>query len=163
MKEFLEQYASYNLWANERLLNAVLLLDLQQQTKNVASSFPSLYKTFLHIFYAENAWWQRVKLAEQVVAVNESLYPAMKDVAEGLTNQSKLWEDWVHKSTEAGLQHVFAYYSGKKEYFKNPVWKTLLHLFNHGTYHRGQIVTILHNLQVDKIPGTDFIVWSRRK
>ncbi|MGZ3851281.1 MAG: DinB family protein [Flavisolibacter sp.] len=39
----------------------------------------------------------------------------------------------------------------------------LLHAFNHGTYHRGQLVNMLRQLGVDKIPGTDFIAWSRRK
>jgi uncharacterized damage-inducible protein DinB len=39
----------------------------------------------------------------------------------------------------------------------------LLHLFNHGTYHRGQLVTMLRELGIEKIPPTDFIVWSRRK
>jgi uncharacterized damage-inducible protein DinB len=39
----------------------------------------------------------------------------------------------------------------------------LLHLFNHNTYHRGQLVTMLRQLGMDKIPATDFIVWSRKK
>ena len=39
----------------------------------------------------------------------------------------------------------------------------ILHAINHNTYHRGQIVTMLRQLGVEKIPATDFIVWSRRK
>jgi uncharacterized damage-inducible protein DinB len=39
----------------------------------------------------------------------------------------------------------------------------LLHLFNHGTYHRGQLVNQLRQLGIAKIPPTDFIIWSRKK
>ena len=142
MKEILEHYASYNLWANERLLNLVLTLDEKLQQQNVQSSFLNLHFTFLHIWDAESIWWQRMKLQERIVVPSENLNPSMKEVASGLISQSKQWEEWVHNATTASLDHVFAYYNSKKEYFKNPVWKSLLHLFNHGSYHRGQIVTI---------------------
>jgi uncharacterized damage-inducible protein DinB len=34
----------------------------------------------------------------------------------------------------------------------------LLHVFNHGTYHRGQLINILRQAGVEKVPETDFIV-----
>jgi len=49
MKEVFEQYAAYNLWANEKLLNVVLPLDEKLQQQTVESSFSSLHSTFLHI------------------------------------------------------------------------------------------------------------------
>jgi uncharacterized damage-inducible protein DinB len=163
MKEILQQYSSYNYWANERLLNLVLALDENLQKQIVPGSFPTLYATFLHIWDIESIWWQRIKLQERIIVPSESSKPDMKEVAEGLLNQSKQWEIWVHNTTEASLEHVVAYYNSKKEYFKNPVWKSLMHLFNHGTYHRGQVVTTLHNLNIIKIPNTDFIAWSRKR
>jgi uncharacterized damage-inducible protein DinB len=163
MKEILEQYSSYNYWANERLLKVVLTLKEGLQKQIVPGSFPTLYATFLHIWDVETIWWQRLKLFERIIIPSESSIPDMKEVAEGLLNQSKQWETWMHSATEASLEHVFAYYNSKKEYFKNAIWKSLMHVFNHGTYHRGQVVTILRNLNVIKIPNTDFIAWSRKK
>ncbi len=163
MKEILQQYASYNLWANERLLHLVLTLDESLQKQIVPGSFPTLYATFLHIWDVESIWWQRIKLQEHIIVPGESSNHDMREVADSLLNQSKQWETWVRSATEASLEHVFAYYNSKKEYFKNPVWKALIHLFNHGTYHRGQVVMILRNLNVIKIPNTDFIAWSRKK
>jgi uncharacterized damage-inducible protein DinB len=61
------------------------------------------------------------------------------------------------------LDHVFQYYNSKREYFKQPIFQMLLHVFNHGTYHRGQLVNMLRQLAVEKIPQTDFIVFSRTK
>lgn len=163
MKEILQQYASYNCWANERLLNLVLSLDENLQKQNAPSSFPSLYETILHIWDAESIWWQRMKLQERIFAPSDSFISTMTEVANGLLNQSRQWDEWVQNATPASLDHVFAYYNSKKEYFKNPVWKTLLHVFNHSSYHRGQAVTLLHELNIQKIPNTDFIGWTRRK
>ncbi len=84
-------------------------------------------------------------------------------IASGLISQSKQWEEWVDKNTEAGLAHVFAYQNSKREQFKQPLFQMLMHLFNHQTYHRGQIVTMLRLAGIEEIPATDFIVWSRKK
>jgi len=43
------------------------------------------------------------------------------------------------------------------------LFQILLHIFNHGTYHRGQLVTILQQLNIQNIPQTDFIVWTRKE
>lgn len=163
MKEILEQYAAYNLWANERLLKVVLGLDENLQQQVLSSSFPGLYVTFLHIWDTESIWWQRMKLHEQIVVPGKAFNPNMQEVSNGLLNQSKQWKEWVSTASEPQLEHVFAYYSKHKEYHKNPVWKTVVHLFNHGTYHRGQIVTMLHAVGVSKIPETDFMVFSTKK
>jgi uncharacterized damage-inducible protein DinB len=50
-----------------------------------------------------------------------------------------------------------------KAQFKQPTWQMLLHVFNHGTYHRGQLVNMLRQLGVSRIPATDFALWSRGK
>ena len=163
MKEILTDYAAYNLWANERLLKVVLGLDENTQQQVVASSFPGLYATFLHIWDAESIWWQRIKLHEQIIVPSKSFNPNMQEVANGLINQSKQWSEWVQHATVPQLEHVFAYLNMKQEYCKSPIWKTVLHVVNHGTYHRGQIVTLLHQVGVSKIPETDYFVWNRKK
>jgi len=163
MKELLQQYAVYNVWANQQMIEAILRLPGEQQTKQIASSFPSLHQTILHLWDAESMWWQRVKLQEVVTRPSENFRGNTRDAAAGLQHQDRLWENWVNNSTEAGLQHVFAYQNSKKEHFKQPMYQTLLHIFNHSSYHRGQIVTLFHQLGVAKIPNTDFIGWSRKK
>ena len=45
-----------------------------------------------------------------------------------------------------------SYTGTKKEQFKQPVCDVLLHVFNHGTYHRGQLVTMLRQLGASNIP-----------
>ncbi len=163
MKELLKQYAQFNTWANQKLADVILALPEEKQMAEVASSFPSLYKTVLHMWDAESIWWQRMKLHERMVVPSHNFNGSMKDLFNGLTQQDKLWEEWAVNATDRLLEHVFQYKSMKNEQFKQPLFQMLLHVFNHSTYHRGQLVTILRQLGVEKIPQTDFILWGRSK
>ena len=159
----LEQYASYNIWANQRLIEPILLLPEEMQIKEVPSSFPSLYATLMHMWDAESIWWQRLKMHEAITPPSVHFKGNTRDLSNALLHQNKLWESWLTNASDNALQHVFHYHNSKKEQFRQPTFQMFLHLFNHGTYHRGQLVTMLRYLGVQSIPATDFIVWSRRR
>ena len=163
MKELLSQTAAYNVWATQKLLEVINVLPEEKQKAELPSSFSSLYKTVLHMWDAESIWWQRMKMHERLIIPSENFNGSMQDVSNGLLAQSQLWKEWVDNASEMALEHVLQYYSTKKELFKNPVGQVALHVFNHGTYHRGQLVNMLRQLGVEKIPQTDFIIWTRKK
>jgi len=163
MKELFIQYAAYNSWANALLFATIGSLTEGQQKAELKSSFPSLYKTVLHMLDAESIWWQRIKLQERIEVPSQTFTGGMKDLITQSLQQNKQWHEWISNTNEHGFQHEFIYFNLKKERFKQPVYQMLLHLFNHGTYHRGQLVTVLRQLGIEKIPPTDFIVWSRKK
>lgn len=161
MKQLLQQYAAYNFWANKTLTGYISRLTETQISQEIVSSFPSLYKTAAHMMEVENVWWERLKLFEHPTPPGWFSGTA-DELFKKLLQLSAQWLDWVNNATEAKLTHVFAYQNTKKEHFKQPVYEVLLHLFNHQTYHRGQLVTLLRQLGADKIPPTDFIVFARK-
>ena len=163
MKELLKQYAAYNIWASQRILDVIIALPEEKQLTEVPSSFKSLYKTVLHMLDAENIWWQRMKMQERIILPSENFKGTLQELAGNLLQQSKQWEEWVASASDLSLEHVFQYYNNKKEHFKMPVYQMMHHVFNHGTYHRGQLINMLRQLGVEKLPQTDFIVWSRKK
>jgi uncharacterized damage-inducible protein DinB len=163
MKELLVQYAAYNLWANKSITDHILMLEPALHHQNVVSSFPTLHATVLHMWIAESAWWQRVKLLEKITIPAEAENPTMQDVVTGLLAQSALWEDWVKNTSEMMLMHVYSFQNSKKELYKQPVYETVMHVINHSTYHRGQLVTMMRTLAVNNIPQTDFAVFTRKK
>jgi uncharacterized damage-inducible protein DinB len=162
MKKLILPYASYNLWANGVLIDTIKGLTEEQYRQEVPSSFPGLFATLQHMWDAESIWWQRIKLMEQVRRPSEDFSGTFTDMTDSLMQQSKQWHEWVLNAQEHMLNHEFIYYNSRKEKFKQPVYQVLLHLFNHSTYHRGQLVTMLRQLEVTRIPPTDFIVWSRK-
>jgi uncharacterized damage-inducible protein DinB len=163
MKELLKLYASYNVWANQKLTELILSLSPEKHEEEINSSFSSLLKTVLHIWDAESMWWQRLKLQERILRPSEEFKGNMQEAIYSLLQQSRQWEEWVNSASDLSLDHVFQYQNTKREVFKQPVYQVLLHIFNHGTYHRGQLVTMLRQLGQTKIPQTDFVVWSRKK
>jgi uncharacterized damage-inducible protein DinB len=46
--------------------------------------------------------------------------------------------------------------------YANPLGELLRHVVNHGTYHRGQVATLLRQLDV-KPPQTDLILYYRER
>jgi len=112
---------------------------------------------------AESIWWQRMKLQERMIIPSESFSGNMKELSNHLLNQNRQWHKWIMNANEHQLQHVFHYQNSKREQFKQPIYQMILHVFNHGTYHRGQLVNILRQIGIEKVPQTDFIIWSRKK
>ena len=163
MKELLKQLAAYNVWATQRITDVILSLPEEKQKAEIASSFNSLHTTILHIWDAESIWWQRMKLHERFVRPSDNPKGSTRDVINGLLSQSKLWEAWLSNASELSLDHVFQYYNNKKEPVKMHIYQMISHVFNHRTYHRGQLITMRRQLGVEKLPGTDFVLWVRNK
>lgn len=49
----------------------------------------------------------------------------------------------------------------KGEPYSHPLWQMMQHLINHGTYHRGQVTTMLRQLGVKPV-ATDLIAFYRQ-
>lgn|SRR5690348_8907807 len=163
MKQLLQQYAAYNWWANKMLTSRIAQLPDEIINRETPSSFPSLFSTVVHLMDVESIWWQRLRLQEHVEWPGKNFTGSFNELCKELLKLSGQWHEWVANANESNLHHVFAYYNSQKEYFKQPVYEMLMHLFNHQTYHRGQLVTMLRENKIDKIPRTDFIVFSRRR
>ena len=161
MKALLQQLTAYNLWAHQKIITCMLLQDENIWHQQTPSSFDSLYKTVVHLWDAETVWWQRVKLQERIIVPSKNSTASFTEVCNSLLQQSTAWEQWVKAATELALQHVFLYTNSQKEQFKQPVYEVIMHVCNHSTFHRGQLVTMLRQLGVTTLPQTDFSYWCR--
>ena len=164
MKKILLEYANYNQWANKQFTDVIVNLpDDVLKREDKANSFGSIYNTLLHIWDVEVIWWKRMKLEEVVEFPSQSFTGGLIEMIRDMLAQSKHWYEWIEKSTENALLHEFIYKNTKKDQFKQPVFEVLIHLFNHQTYHRGQLVTMLRAAGVTKIPHNQFIEFTRGK
>jgi len=163
MKELLKQMGSYNIWANQKIIDVVLAIPEEKQLAEVPSSFNNLQKTLLHMWDAESIWWQRMKMHERFIRPGDNFKGTTLDVVNGLMSQSHLWEGWVNNVSDPMLEHVFEFRNNKQEQIKMPIWQMLTHVFNHGTYHRGQLINMLRQLGEEKLPSTDFSAWCRKR
>lgn len=160
MKEYLEHLSSFNLWANQKFADVLLTATEEQVNKEIQSSFPSITKTLKHILDAETAWWLRMQDSSQSFKFGEDYPGTLEELLQDLLDQSKQWKEYIKSKTETELQASFRYIRLEKE-FESRIIDALIHLFNHGTYHRGQLVTMMRQVQISQIPGTDFIAYVR--
>ena len=162
MKSLFTQYASYNLWAHQRLVTFMFGLTEEQRHQEIPSSFSSLYKTIFHVWTAETAWWQRMH-GGQTMIKEDPFHGSFSLAVEALLAKDRDWLNWVSGKQDDFFSEIIEYKNLKGETFREYLFHILLHLFNHGTYHNGQLVTIFHQLGFEKIPATDFILWSREE
>ncbi len=160
MKELLQQYAAYNIWANKTMFERIGRLPEEKIMQEIVSSFPSVYKTALHMWQAESIWWQRFEKAEKIMVISEVFKGSFNELVSGLAAQSQQWKTMVDNSSEDGLTAEFSFIRNN-EPFTMKLNNMLLHLFNHATFHRGQLVTFLRQLNETDIPSTDFSTYTR--
>ncbi|QHS60682.1 DinB family protein [Chitinophaga agri] len=163
MKDILLSYAAYNRWANNRIADVLKKLPDTQLDQETGSSFGTLRKTIYHMWDAESLWYQRLELAEQAVKPATGFKGSFADACTHWLRQSAQLADWVRDVQPARLNHVVAYYNTRKQYCKSTVIEILMQVFNHATYHRGQLVTLLRQAGITKIPVTDYSAFTRGK
>jgi uncharacterized damage-inducible protein DinB len=160
VKELLHRYARFNQWAHKRLLDLINSLGSEQQHAAVASSFDSLYKTVFHVWEAESLWLGRLKQAP-VKLSGDPFNGSMEKLSQALETTDRQWVEWFSIKEDSQLTEVLHYTNKAGQPFDQPFDLLLMHIFNHNTYHNGQLVTMLRALGVVTIPATDFIAWTR--
>ena len=60
MKQLLQEYADYNVWANEIIISFIKQLSPEQLNKEQLSSFTTIRKTVEHTAGAEHNWLKRI-------------------------------------------------------------------------------------------------------
>jgi uncharacterized damage-inducible protein DinB len=152
----------YNLWAMRTLLSYLRAQETGISEKPVDSSFSGIRNTLLHITDAEVIWLSRLEgnpvsdwPSKTFSGNEEELYALSESVSE------RLFSFVSAQSDDFGMKKI-AYTNMKGDRFENSVLQILLHLINHGSFHRGQIITMLRQLGVSGIPSTDMITFYRK-
>jgi uncharacterized damage-inducible protein DinB len=153
---------TYNDWANKRALQAASVLTPEQFTKPLGNSFSSVRDTLAHMYGAETIWLQRFKgespsAFPDTTQLNDlaSLRAKWNLVAAGFLN-------FISTLTQQDIDRVVEYKTMKFGVYSNPLWQSLQHVVNHGTYHRGQITTMLRQLGANPIL-TDLMHFYRER
>jgi uncharacterized damage-inducible protein DinB len=156
IKPLIDQLAGYNRWANTRFVERLQAEPEAVLDRPLASSFPTLRDTLLHIRDAENAWMHRL---EGIAPVP---WPAETDraIATLLTYSIRL-EDLLRQADEDWLLSTVAYHDLRGNRHEQVRWQMVLHCINHGTQHRGQVITMMRGLVLASIPPNDLVVYQR--
>jgi uncharacterized damage-inducible protein DinB len=152
----------YNAWANHRSLEAASNLTNEQFTKPMGSSFGSVRDTLAHIFSAEWIWLERFHGRSPKAFPDASEFENVAILRAKWAEQDARLLAFVAKLTQDDLNRVMEYNTMKFGMYSNPLWQSMQHVVNHGTYHRGQITTLLRQLGAQPIL-TDLMHYYRER
>lgn len=151
----------YSCWAKERLLTSLEPMKQEDFEKDLHSSHGGVRGTLLHIIGAENIWLKRLS-GEPVTPLDDSKLKSVNDFKSEWDRLDKKLSDLINGFTDEQLESRLEYKDMKgNEYTQPGIW-ALQQLFNHFTYHRGQIVTMQRQLGYNPA-NTDLIGFYREK
>ncbi len=81
---------------------------------------------------------------------------------EVLKTASQNFKSFVENFDEAKMQTNLIYKRINGEAFEQPHYQIFSHVFNHSSYHRGQIVTLLRQVGFTDVSSTDMSGFFRK-
>ncbi len=148
---------NYNDWARDRVLQACEALTEEQFLRPLGSSFPSIRDTLAHLVAAEWLWLERWRGRSPRSLLSSDEFPTLASVSERWRTVESEMREYLATLSEETLEGPVSYVNSKGETWTYTLWRMMIHLLNHQSYHRGQVATLLRQLGL-KPPQVDFLV-----
>lgn len=144
MREQALKLIQYDHWANVKILAAL---------SEAIDPPPRALELFSHLLAVSSIWLSRVK-SESDAAKRFDVYTLQE--CEILNN--RLVADWTDFLQAQASDSIVNFQLLGKEYHMS-VLDFVNHVSMHGSYHRGQVVTLLKG-HLDPLPMTDYVLFA---
>ena len=151
----------YHYWARDRVLDATAVLPPDQLVRDLGSSFRSIRDTLVHLLASETNWYLRWQGISPTTMLAPEDYPDVEAIRAAWRRQEAAVRRFVEEQGEAGMVRVYQYRTLTGEPVENTLWQMLQHIANHGSYHRGQITTMMRQLGAKPPKSADLIAFYR--
>ncbi|MFN7940688.1 MAG: DinB family protein [Thermoanaerobaculia bacterium] len=152
---------AYTMWADRQVLDSLAAVSAEDLTRETGTSFHSLLGTMAHVLGAEQLWLSRF------LGVPMPKLPGIDDYADLAILRSSFEELWPQLEfflaalADEQLARDFTWTNSKGETHTRPFRQALLHVVNHSTYHRGQVVSLMRQMGYAP-PSTDLVYFRGR-
>lgn len=149
-------FYEYHFSENRKLWQLIATLSHEHFTQPVDYSHGSVRDQIIHLFSADDVWFSEL----QGVELSEPIALADFDDREGLRAHWDSVEQRMRRYL-AELRDDMVFDKPIKEPDEDKdlaVWQVLLHVANHGTDHRAQLLRLLHDMGV-KTTSQDYIFY----
>ena len=136
----------YTLWASSKLLDAATRLS------------PDELATLQHIYYADRVWLARLEQRTPTAFEDPAPGPGIAELKEHWPVVIKGLRDFVELAPEPLFTELLHFKRLNGDVQKLEHWKVLLHIVNHATLHRGQVMAMLRQLG-HVPPSTDYLYY----
>jgi uncharacterized damage-inducible protein DinB len=147
-KQVLHQLNDYNLQVNA---------DLLKHLEEIHPENERIMLLMSHIINAHQIWLERIQGDRMTVKVFD-----VRTIDELRVQGEKNHVSTKDILESRSLDETKRYVNTKRQRFENTISEMFLHLFNHHSYHRGQINQLLVQ-EVKAAMVSDFIVYNRKE
>lgn len=149
------QFYRYHVWSYEKLLTHLIRLPKEKLYAEYNEGFKSIPSLLVHIYNTDHYW------LEVLNEVNEN--KRIEKFEDINSYKEKFKSLHISKERLENLEandRTIEYYSKNGKQMSNTVSEILLTIVNHGTYHRGNISTMLRQVGVESI-SKDYAFYLR--
>jgi uncharacterized damage-inducible protein DinB len=153
----------YHVWARERALAAVAALSPEQFRREMGNSFGSVRDTVAHLYGADEVWLARWTGGSPRNLPPADRFPDLASLRAAWAALDPRLRGFVEALDDAKLASKLTYTAFNGQSATVAHWQMLQHLVNHGSYHRGQVTTLVRQLGAAAPKGMDLIAFYRER
>jgi uncharacterized damage-inducible protein DinB len=150
----------YHLWANDKMISHLATLPEAVLYTEVENVFPNILQTLGHMYSVDQTWLSRIR-GEHI----EQIMPKQFDSIEMVQRSYSCLGEEMKSVVSLHVNHadkLIQYQNTKGEVFRNTISEIVQHMVNHGTYHRGNIASMIRQLGYTGV-ATDYIIYLRQR
>jgi uncharacterized damage-inducible protein DinB len=154
-------FTRYKAWANELVFSAVRSAPAEEITKPRKTTFRNMVYTLNHVYVIDRIFQAHLESRPHgYTARNTPEEPTFEALWAGVQTLDRWYIDLAERLTDAELAEVikFEFVGGGDGAMTRG--EILLHLVNHGTYHRGFVADMLNQAGV-RPKASDLTVYLR--
>ena len=140
------EHLRFMQWADLRMIQAV------------AENTPAEIAVLRHIYHAEEVWCRRVHGERDIQITDLTPIDSLAELQRLWPEMHRRWLAWADALED--FDQLIPHRNLKGEEFNMPAWQIVLHLVNHGSFHRGQVAASLRAAGIAP-PPTDLIIYYR--
>jgi uncharacterized damage-inducible protein DinB len=149
----------YHYWARDRVLDAAADLSSDQFLRDLRSSFRSIRDTLVHLVASETNWCLRWRGQAPTTMLPPENFPDVAAIRGEWRRLESEVRRYVEEQGERGLDRVYRFVTLSGQPTESTLWQMVQHMANHGSYHRGQITTMLRQLGAQPPKSLDMIAF----
>jgi len=146
----------YMLWADRTTLRAVREVSPEHLRRDAGISFGSLFGTMVHILGSQRRWLARFSGHAPARIPTQDDFPDLLSWIHSWEETASEVEAFLAALTDEQLAAPLSWVDSEGATVTRPLWQPVVHLVNHTSYHRGQIVSLLRQMGYQP-PSTDLI------
>jgi uncharacterized damage-inducible protein DinB len=156
----IQELFDYTHWAFDRVWSAIDQLTDTQFTADVGYSLGSIRNLVIHLISSHRRWMGRLKMAKVPPHLNFDDFPSRQSARTAWDQARAEWLRYIPSLSQADLDEVVpCVIASRGIEAANTRWEILIHLVNHSTDHRSQVLALLNRTFAVPTPEQDFIVY----